>query len=83
MYLHKLITRTRTLRYLTFACQIVLKKLLKALWSLYVSPDITEVVIGDDVVLWIPHHIDNLTSKQTAIIPQNLQYQWDYVVKYT
>ena len=56
-----MIIRTRTLRYLTFACQIVLKKVLKALGSLYVGPDITEVVIGDDVVLWISHHIDNLT----------------------
>ena len=77
---------TRTLRYLTFACQIVLKKVLKALGSFYVGDDTTEVVIGNDVVLWISHHVDNLTSEQTAIrpdvnvvrdcmLPQSLQRQ--------
>ena len=70
VFLLNLIIMTRTLRYLTFACQIVLKELLKALGSLYVGHDTTEVVIGDNVVLWISHHVDNLTSEQTTIRPE-------------
>lgn len=56
-----LVVIIQTLRYLTVAHQILLKKVVKVLGSLQVSVGFAEVVKGDNVVLWVAHHIDNLT----------------------
>lgn len=59
-----IIFQTMEWRFLTVACQILLKEVLEALGSLQVTTVSAEVVIGDNVVLWIPHHVDNLIKKQ-------------------
>lgn len=55
---------TRGKSCLTVATHVVFKKALKAPGSLQVSVDLAEVIIGDSIVLWIPHHIDHLIQRQ-------------------
>ncbi len=51
------------LKDLTVACQKVLKTLVKAQRGVQVDHGYAEVVKGDNDVLWIPHHVDDLTKK--------------------
>lgn len=53
--------------HLTVAAQISLEEFLKGLWRRQVGVDLAEVVVGGDVVLWIPHHVDHLTQKQPTL----------------